>query len=56
MTDAHDRRTLMSILEVFYSEDAVLNDSYRCVLCGSTPRIDNLVKDCEYRRFLLIAS
>ena len=29
VTDAHDRRTLMSILEVFYCEDAVINDGYR---------------------------
>lgn len=29
VTDAHDRRTLMSILDVFYCESAVLDDSYR---------------------------
>lgn len=29
MTDAHDRRTLSSILEVFYCEAAVTDDSYR---------------------------
>ena len=29
VTDAHDRRTLMSILEVFYCEEAVMDDAYR---------------------------
>jgi hypothetical protein len=29
VTDAHDRRTIMSILEVFYCEEAVLSDGYR---------------------------
>ena len=29
VTDAHDRRTLMSILEVFYCEEAVVDDAYR---------------------------
>lgn len=29
VTDAHDRRTLMCILDVFYCEAAVLDDDYR---------------------------
>ncbi len=29
VTDAHDRRTLASILDVFYCQPAVSTDSYR---------------------------